>query len=100
MSADILVEWHPLVVGKMIKRAIGTRQISEAAKILGTSGNYLKGVIEGRHSVSAIMASRMHRIGLDGRQIFLKQAERSFEINWRYETGEIDRLNIGKRGSS
>lgn len=96
--SDILTEWHPVFVGKMIVKAIGDRDLREVAEQLGTTRVYLAGVLKGQHSVSAQMAARLNLIGLDGRELYLKQAERSFEIARRYETGELQRPALLKRG--
>lgn len=96
MTEDILIDWHPTWIAKLIRDAIGKRQQKDAAKVLGITPQYLCDILQARRGLSPEVAAKLGRIGLPGRHLYTMQEKRRVEIQWRYETGETDRPNVSR----
>lgn len=90
--SDILVDWHPIVIAGMIRDAIGDQPQKVVALALGITPQYLCDITKARRNLSPEVAARLHRVlKIDGRHLYVMQEKRRVEIQWRYETGEIER---------
>jgi transcriptional regulator with XRE-family HTH domain len=66
--------------------------LQKAAATLGVSVSGLCDVSSGRNGISAQLAARLHRIGIDGRALFLEQASDElayFEAAEKREQGRL-----------
>ena len=89
--SDILDDWHPMAIAGMIRHATRDQPQKAAAFILGITPQYLCDIVKGRRNLSPEVAAKLHRFGLDGRYLYVMQEKRRVEIQWRYETGAIER---------
>jgi len=92
-KTDILLDWHPIMIARMIRLAIGERQQKDAAKALGITPQYLCDILQTRRLLSPEVAAKLYRISLklDGCRLYTMQEKRRVEIQFRYETGELER---------
>jgi plasmid maintenance system antidote protein VapI len=93
-TGDILIDWHPIMIAKIIRDAVGGRHQREIARILGITQQYVSMLMSGERVLSPEIAARLERVGLDGRHLYAMQEKRRVEIQWRYETGEIERPSL------
>lgn len=85
--SDVLLDHHPIMIAKLIRDRIGDRTQKEVARDLGITAAYLNDILQARRCISPTVAARLHKIGLDGRMIYLAQEGRRFEIASRNEAG-------------
>jgi plasmid maintenance system antidote protein VapI len=93
-TGDILLDWHPIMIAKIIRDAIGDRHQREIARVLGITQQYVSLLMSGERALSPEVAAKLHRIGIDGRHLYAMQEQRRVEIQWRYETGAIERPGL------
>lgn len=91
MTGDILTDWHPIMIAARIARATKGKSQKEIAETLGISQQYLCDILKARRNLSPEVAVRLCRLGLNGRQLYIKQEDRRYEIQRRYESGEMKR---------
>ena len=92
--SDILLAYHPIMIAREIRNAMNRAGLSheDAAKRLGVSTRHISDLLTGTCPLTPESAARLHRIGIDnGRSLYLAQEERRFEIQRRYESGEIEK---------
>lgn len=92
--SDILLDHHPIIIAELIRSAIGDQRQKDVAKTLDITPQYLNDILQARRSLSPDVAARLHRIGLDGRTMYINQERRRYEIAHRYEIGEIERQSL------
>ena len=92
--SDILLAYHPIMIAREIRNALNRGGISheDAAKRLEVSTRCLTELLTVARLLTPEIAARLHRVGIDnGRSLYLAQEERRFEIQRRYEAGEIEK---------
>jgi plasmid maintenance system antidote protein VapI len=93
-TGDIILDWHPIMIAKIIRDAVGDKHQREIARVLGITQQYVSLLLGGERELSREVAAKLHRIGLDGRDLYAMQEQRRVEIQWRYETGAIERPSL------
>lgn len=63
-----------------LRKAVGKRKQQDVAKALSVTPQYVCDILEGRRKLSAYIAVQLKDVlGVDGRKLYLRQAERELE---------------------
>lgn len=91
---DIMLAWHPVMIAKELRAALGDKPTRKVAVSLGLSVQELGDLLCGIEGLTPMIAARLTiEYKIDGRRLYMQQEERRFEIQRRYETGELKRPN-------
>jgi len=68
----------PEEIATIIREGLGELSQREAAKLLGITPAYMNDILQHRRPISAVVASRLDTVGVDGLELFLSQAMCSY----------------------
>ena len=81
-------DWEPIGIAAMIRRTTAGHKQKEVAAILGITPQYLCDILHARRGLSPEVAARLHKIGLNGRALYVRQERRRVNMAYRQEIGE------------